>query len=298
MPNLYRFATLLLILCVVSPVDGASPSELIREGNEAYRNKLFDKSIQSYRKALEQAPTSPIVQYNLGTALAQKGELDESMAVLGQAADGSEGEMRAKSLYNLGVTMTEETEKSQNPEPSKQIAGLKQALGSFKQAVLENPLDYEAKHNYEVLLKRIKRMEQQQQQQQQGDGEGNPDQNQQDGDKQNQQQNQDGQGQSQENSGQNNQQQGQQNPPENQQGNQGEQDQQDQPEQQPESGDEGEENEEQNEGESGQNEGQMTPSQMDAQRLLNLLEQQDPDQFKKLFQQRGGSGERPPKNAW
>ena len=94
-------------------------------------------------------PERPERLYDLGTALAASGNL-ETAAPLLEAAD--EGGVRG-AAYNSGTAALEGMQ-------------AEAALSRLRRAMLEDPNDVDAKHNYELAL-RLREEQQQQQQQQQ-----------------------------------------------------------------------------------------------------------------------------------
>lgn len=318
-----RSLLFMLLACGWVSLGGASAqaesaSDWINRGNRYYAEERYQKAIEAYRHALQLDPTSPVIQYNLGTALARSGSDDDAIKALSQATQSAEKTVQKRDAwFNLGVAEAESGlpeaggQKSVAPmtDPQQQIEKLTESVKAFRQAILADPDDLQAKHNYELTLEQLEKLRQQQQQQQKNDqNQKNQDQNQQDdknkqqqdqqkndqqqNDQQSdQQQNQDqDQQQKEENKKQNEQQDeqdeaSQQKGMENEKPEQQKQDQQDQQQTQPQDMD-------QNQGETGQSgqanqEQPLTPDQMNALRMLNLLEKEKPEQFKKLFQFKG-----------
>ncbi|HOE97577.1 MAG TPA: tetratricopeptide repeat protein [Candidatus Sumerlaeota bacterium] len=316
----------LTLLSLGLPFSGlAAPGDdLARQGNELYHQERYDEAVAAYRQALEKAPDSARIQYNLGSALAQQGQYADAEQVLRQTATRLGSGVQRDAYYNLGVTVAKSADAlgqgggggagsslHQQMAPQMEIARLEEALAAFREAMIVDPRDDAARYNYEVTLRRIEKLRQQAQQQQQDQS------GRQQSDQRNQQQ-QSGEG-DQSQDGQNNQD----DTSQNDQGGQQQQEQQEQsqdqtPPDQPEP-QQGEANDEQNdESQERQQEGlegaaptpqptppserqaeqagaaageerprELTPEQMDAERLLNLLSEEQPEQFKRLFQFRG-----------
>ncbi len=320
-----RLLPLILILAFASPPAGralaASPEDLVRRGNDLYRGEKFDEAAQAYREALQRNPSSPLILYNLGTALARNGETEPAEEALGQAARNPTSPLRRDAWFNTGVVQAEPVIDKmsqegggaamiQTPQDTRQqVEQLEKALGSFRQAILADSSDSYAIYNYEIVKEALEALRQQQNQQNQE----NKDQNQNQDQKKDQDQNKD-------------QQQDQQNQDQQNQGDEGDKGQEQQQEQKPEEGkserkqqqpgEQGEEKEQQRQQQGmegaatptprpepptpkpaqGGGEAEppkLTPEQMDALRLLNLLEDESPEQFKRLFRFRGDSAPRP-----
>ena len=286
------------------PAGAESAGSLARKGKQQER---YMDAIDAYRQALAIDPTSGILQYNLGTAYAKKGDLDEARSTLEQAAQAPQSPRQPDAYFNLGVAFAQkgidESGQADNPpapapaqgrgqgsrgappgpDLSPAIDHLGQGLQSFRQSILADPKDSEAKYNYEVtkeLLKKLKQQQQQQQQQQQNQN-GQPNQDQQNQQNQNDQQNQNQQDQNQQN------QNGQPKDSSNNPGSDAKPTPTAAPTPRATPHDPGS-NPQDSQDNSGDSKPEpLTPEQMDAQRTLNLLEADKPDQFKKLFQFHG-----------
>lgn len=148
---------------------------LVRKGNRQFKREQFEKSVDSYQRALQHDSTSFEAKYDLASALYRTERYDKAeKTLLGIVNDTTRTELeRGEVAYNLGNTQFAQQK-------------YKEALSSYRQAMRCNPDDEDAKFNYAFT----KRLIQQQEQQQQQNQDQNQDQNQQNQDQQ-QQQNQD-----------------------------------------------------------------------------------------------------------
>lgn len=180
-----RVATIYLTLFIVAlcTIDSATAQllperQLVRSGNEAFKNKEFDKSLELYNEALEVDPECYEATYNRANAYYHTmlgADIQDTTKSWEQSNSYYEDmanntryskEQRAEALRNIGESLMTQ----QNHEA---------ALNAFRESLLLNPNDQETKYNY-VLAKRIvdqKREQQQQQQQQQQQGGGDNNQN-------------------------------------------------------------------------------------------------------------------------
>lgn len=164
---------------------------LVRKGNRQFGRERYDKSIESYTRALEAAPTSFEAAYDLANAMFRAERYDTAEQTLkGIVADSTRSDIdRSEAVYNLGNTQFAQQK-------------LKEALASYRAAMRLNPDDKEAKYNYAYT----KHLLQQQEQQQQNDR--NKDDQNQDQNEDNQQNQQNGQDDKQQDGSQNDPQQG------------------------------------------------------------------------------------------
>lgn len=169
---------MLLLVCGEVSAQMMKERGLVRKGNRQFKREQFEKSVDSYQRALQHDSTSFEAKYDLASALYRTERYDKAeKTLLGIVNDTTRTELeRGEVAYNLGNTQFAQQK-------------YKEALSSYRQAMRCNPDDEDAKFNYAFTKRLIQQQEQQQQQQQQNQDQ-NQDQNQQNQDQQ-QQQNQD-----------------------------------------------------------------------------------------------------------
>lgn len=176
------FVVALLALFVCGEVSAQQMKErgLVRKGNRQFKREQFEKSVDSYQRALQHDSTSFEAKYDLASALYRTERYEKAeKTLLGIVNDTTRTELeRGEVAYNLGNTQFAQQK-------------YKEALSSYRQAMRCNPNDEDAKFNYAFTKRLIQQQEQQQQQQNQDQNQDNKEQNQ---DKQNQQDNQNQQG--------------------------------------------------------------------------------------------------------
>lgn len=121
-------------------------------GNRAYRDGDYSKAIERYRAALIRGASTPRLEYNLGTALFQVGELEEAQRFLGSALRAQDPELRASAFYNLGVVLTQSGSDSAD--------NLRAAVEAFRRSLLLDPHDQDARWNLELAMRRLRELDQ------------------------------------------------------------------------------------------------------------------------------------------
>lgn len=198
-----RYLLILLMLCSL-PAFAQADRHDVRAGNRKFRGGRFQEAEIDYRKAALKDSTSLHAQYNLASALYRQENWQGASEALAKVKDRPD--LTAAVHYNAG-------------DAALQQKDYRAAVDAFRQALLLDPADLDAKENYIYAKKMLEN------QQNGGGGDNQQDQNQ---DQQNQdQQNQDQQNQEQNKDQDQDQNQDQQNQDKNQQ-NQQNQDQQDQ----------------------------------------------------------------------
>ena len=163
------------LMLLVLPAAGQADRHDVRAGNRKFRKDKFKEAEIDYRKAVLKDSTSMKAQYNLASALYRQEDYEGAQKAL--SAVDSEG-APAQYHYNAG-------------DVALQRKDYASAVKSFREALLQDPDDLDAKENYIYAKKMLEN-----QQNQQNQGGGGQDQNNQDRDQQqNRQQDQNGQNQ-------------------------------------------------------------------------------------------------------
>ena len=145
----------------------------VRAGNRKFRKDNWKEADISYRKALVKDSTSVAANYNLANTLYRQENYEEAEKLMKKIGDNASASANAADYwYNTGDIAI----------AKKDWQG---AVNAFKEALLKNPSDMDAKENY-IYAKKM--LENQQKNGGNGDGQDNQDQN-----SQNQDQNQNGQ---------------------------------------------------------------------------------------------------------
>ena len=183
MRAIVKYLAIVAMLFVCGEVSAQQMRErgLVRKGNREFRREHFEKSVDSYQRALQHDSTCFEAKYDLASALYRTERYDKAeKTLLGIVNDTTRTELeRGEVAYNLGNTQFAQQK-------------YKEALSSYRQAMRCNPNDEDAKFNYAFTKRLIQQQEQQQQQQNQDQ---NQDQNKENQDKQNNQDQQNGQNQ-------------------------------------------------------------------------------------------------------
>ena len=151
---------------------------LVREGNRQYNAGRVSDAERSYRRALDIDERSNPATFNLGSALYRQEKYEEAVREFERAAAGTSDKMeKAQAYHNLGNSHLQQQK-------------LKESIEAYKQALRNNPNDFDTKYNLSYAMNLLREQEQNQ------DNQDNQEQNQ-DNQEQNQEQNQDNQDQEQ-----------------------------------------------------------------------------------------------------
>lgn len=122
-----------------------------RKANEAYRNGDYETAVELYQKAIDQNPDDARLHFNLGSALAKLGESEQAAGAFETAKQlMDDPEQQAMADYNAGTMFSEQEMYDE-------------AVEYYRNALRNNPSDPDAKHNYEMALRKQQEQEQQEQ---------------------------------------------------------------------------------------------------------------------------------------
>lgn len=149
-------------------------NKFIRRGNKDFEKGNFKEAEIDYQSALERNAGSPVGEFNLGGAIYEQENFEESATIFDNLSRRSlPDEQRAKSFHNLGNSLIN-------------LQQYQQAIEAYKNALRINPDDLDSKYNLLYAQKMLQDQQQQSEDQQQDDQE-QQDQDQQDQQEQQQQ---------------------------------------------------------------------------------------------------------------
>ena len=178
-----RILYIVIFLFAVSAIEMAAQVDRreVRKGNRDFKKENYREADIEYRKAIVKDSLSVAANYNLANTLFRLDNMEEAAKVMDRVKDVAPAtESAADYYYNLGDIAIA----SKNWQA---------AVDAFKQSLLRNPGDLDAKENYIYAKKMLENQQQQQQNQDQNQdnqNQDNQDQNQDQNDKNDQNQDQ------------------------------------------------------------------------------------------------------------
>ncbi len=140
--------TLLLAAC--SP----SAEKLNGEGNQAFLEEAYQDALAAYQGAQIENPELAEPYYNAANALYREGNYEAALEQLQHALSfAGDDRLAENSLYNIGNNFFNAQD-------------LQNAIEAYKQALLIDPEDQEAKYNLELALQQQEQQQQEQEQNQ------------------------------------------------------------------------------------------------------------------------------------
>ena len=178
MKSMKRLIYILFLLSAVALTDASAQVDKreVRRGNRDFRKENYKEAELQYFRALAKDSLSFAANYNMANTLYRQENYDQALKHLERLEEvAADSPAAADFYYNLGnVAMAKEE--------------YQKAVDAYKQSLLRNPGDVEAKENYIYAKAKLKDQQDQQQNDQNNQDQNNQDQNNQD---QNKDQNQD-----------------------------------------------------------------------------------------------------------
>lgn len=120
-----------------------NPAERNNTGNGLFQQAYYEAALQAYQVAQVNAPDQPEAYYNAAGPLVATGRLRDALAALEQALKTADQSLAMKAYYNLGNVYFD-------------LAQYDRAVEAYRQVLIHNPDDSDARHNYELaLLRRV-----------------------------------------------------------------------------------------------------------------------------------------------
>lgn len=141
-----------ILLMPLAHLYADSPAKLISQGNTAYIAGKYDEALSAYDEASVDAPESPHIYFNKGTALYQKGDYAGAEKAFEKAALKSKDiHLEADCKFNLGNCAYREAERQQDSDMNKALEACGKSIQHYQEALELDPDFTEAAENIEVV---------------------------------------------------------------------------------------------------------------------------------------------------
>lgn len=113
-----------------------------RKANTAFERGAYSEAVQLYQQAIEQNPEDARLHFNLARALYELGESDAAMESYDRFKSLTESPSdQSFADYNKGRMLTD-------------MGNYDEAIDFFREALINNPTDPDAKFNYELAVRK------------------------------------------------------------------------------------------------------------------------------------------------
>lgn len=146
-----KLLSILLLLGLIASAQ--NPNKHIRQGNTAFSDSSYTDAENNYRQALSADQNSFDASFNLADAIYKQEKYSESSTLFNALTEKAKTDKeRAMAYHNLGNSLLKEQK-------------LEESINAYKNALRNNPIDPETKHN----LAYAQRMKQQEKEEEQKD---------------------------------------------------------------------------------------------------------------------------------
>jgi len=152
--NNMKLKILIAFLLINGILAAQNANNIIKEGNEKYKQQDYAGAQQSYEEATLKDPSSGAGNYNLGNAYYQQQQYDKAIEQFKKAGEiATSPETRADAYHNMGNAYLQQKK-------------YQESVDAYKHALRESPADADTKYNLAYAQQMLKKQQQQQQQNQ------------------------------------------------------------------------------------------------------------------------------------
>ena len=122
-------------------------NEIIKTGNDFYKQKEYAKAAAEYKKVLKAESDNNIAKFNQANTLFKQGQKVEAAVLLNAVIKTTnDKDLLSKAWYNKGVILSDQK-------------NLEESIEAYKNALRNNPADKEARENLQKALLELKKKE-------------------------------------------------------------------------------------------------------------------------------------------
>ena len=146
-----------MIMLAISATGGILRDPLhdaTRRGKERFDQGQYPQALEAFGRGRAEDPDHPVLAFNIGDALLAMGKTAEARAEYQKAMASSDNRLKARTRYNVGNTHAVDNNWTA-------------AAAAFRDSLLLDPAQTDAKRNLELALRKIAEQQEQQHQQQQ-----------------------------------------------------------------------------------------------------------------------------------
>jgi Ca-activated chloride channel family protein len=177
MKNQWPGRAVMLAAFLLGTACAQAESASAKQAHRYYQDGHYRAAADEYQRLLVKNPNDPRLHYNLGACAFQSGQFDQAaQEFMAATASPDDLNLQQNAWYNHGNAMFRLGEKASEIKDRKNH--WMAATNSYATALRLNPNDSDAKHNFEIVKKKLEELEQQQQQQSSSDNKDEKDQQQ------------------------------------------------------------------------------------------------------------------------
>ena len=161
-----RHATAMLGIALLGAT-ATTRAALPQAAEQAYKRGDFTKSQSEYTAAAAKEPAKTVLQFNAGSAAYKAGNLARAATDFQNSLHTEEVPVQQGAFYNLGNTQFRLGQKTEKSNPKETIETWGEAVRSYDAALQIEPGDVQAKHNRDLVKRKIEQLKKQEDQKKQ-----------------------------------------------------------------------------------------------------------------------------------
>ncbi|MGA7275500.1 MAG: VWA domain-containing protein, partial [Candidatus Udaeobacter sp.] len=156
-------AAALIILAGVASTNAALP----QSAEQAYQKGDFTKSQRDYAASVAKDPSKAELQFNTGSAAYKAGDYAQAASGFEKSLKTGQVPVQQNAYYNLGNTKYRLGQKTEKENPQETIKTWEEAVKSYDTALQIKADDADAKHNRDLVKRKIEQLKKQEEQKKQ-----------------------------------------------------------------------------------------------------------------------------------
>lgn len=122
-------------------------SSIIKQANDAYKKGDYKNAVELYKNALKKNAGDVTAKFNLGNALQKQNDAAGAEKYYTEVTDVNDISLKAKALYNKGLSLVQQQK-------------LQDAIENFKQSLTLAPTDNQTRENLQKAINELKQKQQ------------------------------------------------------------------------------------------------------------------------------------------
>ena len=125
--------------------------ESTTEGRRLYDAGKYAEAMAAYGRGRAEEPDNPVLAFNVGDTLLAMGKADEALAEYRKALSSEDPKLKARTQYNIGNAYLQKED-------------LRRAIDAYRQSLLQDAAQKDAKRNLELALQKLKEQQEKEKQ--------------------------------------------------------------------------------------------------------------------------------------
>ena len=125
--------------------------ESTTEGRRLYDAGKYAEAMAAYGRGRAEEPDNPVLAFNVGDTLLAMGKPDEALAEYRKALSSKDPKLTARTQYNIGNAYLQKQD-------------FRRAIDAYRQSLLQDAAQKDAKRNLELALKKLKEQQEKEKQ--------------------------------------------------------------------------------------------------------------------------------------